>query len=447
MPAGRAVGKSRLDAAAALWFAATRGSNARVICTGPTNQVVQNVFWEEVRRLFASAKIPGDCAVRCSTGCRLADGAQILGIVAEKPEGFQGIRAPEMLVIVDEASGVSDSMFQVIEGNMAGGSKFLLTGNPTRTDGYFRESFKPEHSDRFEVIKLPSTESPNVIEGREVVKGLATTAWLEARKREWGEDSPLYKIHVLGEVAEGQEGRLFSAEMIAGAEARWSSTPATGRLVIGLDPAGSTGEGDESAFAVRRGQKIVKLHARRGLTEQGHLTELLGLISIYRGDSADVPLVIVDRDGYVGARVYAEISAYQMQHEEAFQIIGVRGGERARRKPLTFDRVRDEVWFGLVDVLREGLAIPEDVKLARELAEVKAETNSAQRSKVTAKDELRAALGRSPDRADALCLACLEIAPYRIAEAETRPVHHDPYREPQARGIDPYAALDAWHQS
>lgn len=294
VPAGRAVGKSRLDAAAALWFACTRGQTSRVICTGPTNQVVQNVFWEEVRRLFAFSKLKGDCAVRCSTGARLADGGQILGIVAEKPEGFQGIRAPDMLVIVDEASGVTDDMFQVIEGNMAGGSKFLLTGNPTRTQGYFRDSLK---SDRFDVIELPSTESPNIKEGREIVKGLATLEWLEARKREWGEDSPLYKIHVLGQVAEGQEGRLFSAEMIAGAEARWKETPPTGGLVIGLDPAGSSGDGDESAFAARRGRKVIKLHARRGLTEAGHLTELLGLISMHRGDSTDTPTVVIDRDG------------------------------------------------------------------------------------------------------------------------------------------------------
>lgn len=122
----------------------------------------------------------------------------------------------------------------------------------------------------------------------------------------------------------------------------------------------------------------------------------------------------------------------------------MRGGEKARRKPLVYDRVRDEVWYGLVDAFREGLAIPEDVKLARELAEVKAEPHISGRSKVTAKDDLRGALGRSPDRADALCLACLEVGHYRVIETDTRPVQHDPHIDPRARGMDPYAALDAW---
>ncbi len=135
-----------------------------------------------------------------------------------------------------------------------------------------------------------------------------------------------------------------------------------------------------------------------------------------------------------------------MQHEDAFQLLGVRSGEKAHRKPLVYDRVRDEVWFGLVDAFREGLAIPEDVKLSRELAELKAEPHISGRSKVTGKDDLRRELGRSPDRADALALCCVEVSEWkhRPAAEAPAPTHHDPYREPQARGIDPYAALDAW---
>ncbi len=295
-PAGRAVGKSRGDGGAALWFAATRGKGARVILTAPTFKQVQQILWEEIRNLFHGAKQPirGECAKMASTGIRLANGAQIIGLTAEKPEAFQGIRGREMLLIADEASGIDEDIFHVIDGNTAGGAKLLLTGNPTKSKGYFRESMR---SPRFKCVQISSTDSPNVIAGEIVVRGLATREWVDERKREWGEDSPLYKIHVLGEVVEAEEGRLFSAELIAGAEARWSETLATGRLVIGIDPAGASGEGDESAFAVRRGLKVTKIHARRGLTEEGHLTEALGLIATQRGDSSETPLVVIDRDG------------------------------------------------------------------------------------------------------------------------------------------------------
>jgi phage terminase large subunit len=407
VPAGRAVGKSRLDAAAALWFVCTRGAGSRVICTAPTYKQVQQILWEEIRTLHASAKVAirGEVAKMASTGARTAEGAQILGLTAEKPEAFQGIRAREMLVIADEASGIEDEIFHVIDGNTAGGAKLLLTGNPTRARGYFRESFK---SPRFTTIRIPSTESPNVVEGRNIVRGLATRDWLEERKREWGEDSPLYKIHVLGEVVEAQEGQLFTAEMIAAAESRWNETPATGRLVLAIDPAGASGDGDESAFSARRGKKVLKIHARRGLDEQGHLIEALGYLATFRGDSQERPLIVIDRDGYVGAKVYAHLAAYQSTHEDSFELYGVRSGERARRKPLVYDRVRDELWFNLVDAIRDGLTFPSDLKLSRELSEIKADVHISGRSKITPKDDLRALLGRSPDRADSLALCVWE---------------------------------------
>jgi phage terminase large subunit len=451
VPAGRAVGKSRLDGGAALWFACTR-PGSRVILTAPTFKQVQQILWEEIRNLaFAAsqrgAPLPIDVAKMASTGARTNTNSQILGITAEKPEAFQGIRGAEMLLIADEASGINDDIFHVIDGNTAGGAKLLLTGNPTKARGYFRESMR---SPRFRCLRLSSEESPNVREGRIVIRGLATQDWIEERRREWGEDSALYRIHVKGEVVEAEEGQLFPLELIEAAKARWGETKASGRLVIGVDPAGSGQDGDESAFACRRGQKITKLHARRGLTEEGILTEILGLIATQRGDSFDVPLVVVDKAGDLGARVHGTLRAYQLQHDGVFRLVGIRGGEKATRKPLVYDRVRDEVWYSLVDSFRNGLAIPEDVKLERELSVVKGEAHISGRSKVTSKDEFREVLdGRSPDRADALALACWETGEWKVKphEAPPRPTYHDPYREPVNRGMDPYAAMDAWEPS
>lgn len=441
VPAGRAVGKSRLDAALALWFACTR-PGSRVICTAPKFEQVQQIVWEEIRNLVLRSRVPLgiEVAKLASTGARTFDGSQILGWTSERPERFQGVRGAEMLTIADEASGILDEIFHTIDGNSAGNGKLVLTGNPTKTRGYFRDSFAKADS-RFTTVRLPSTASPNVIAGYVVVQGLATREWVEEKKQEWGEDSPLYRVHVLGEVAENEEGRLFSVEMLAAAEARYKETPATGRLVIGIDPAGQGGDGDESAFAARRGKKIIAIHSRRGLTEDAHIVEALGLIAIHRGDSREKPLVVIDREGYVGARVWAAFSAYHMQHVDVFDLIGVRSSERAKRKALTYDRVRDEMWFSLVDAFRDGLAVPEDPKLAGDLSAIKAETNTAGRAKITSKDDLRRELGRSPDRGDAVCLACVDVSEWRYHPVQAAsPVPE----ESRAIGLDPYAAMQAW---
>lgn len=447
---GRAVGKSRNGAGLALWFISTRGPGARVIATAPTAKQVNEILWSEIRRLYSEAKIPlgGTIAKLATTGLRFDDGRSVFGMTAETPEAFAGIRAPEMLVIVDEASGVSDDIFEALIGNLAGGGKLLLLGNPTRSVGFFRESLRGE---RFTVVHTPSTSSPNVVAGEEIIKGLATREWVEDRKREWGETSALYRIHVLGEVVEAAEGQLFEKAMLDDARARWSATPATGRLVIGVDPAGPGGEGDESAFCVRRGKKVLRITTRRGLSEEGHLAEILGSIAELRGDSRERPLVILDRDGHIGAKVYGVVSAYRSQHEATFSLYGVRGGERARRNPLAVDRVRDEVWLALADAFRDGLTIPEDVRLDRELCAVKTERHISGRTKVTAKDDLRRELGRSPDRADALTLACFELPDW--AASHTQPADTaqrtrmlDPYvgQQTSNAAFDPYAGADAW---
>lgn len=449
VPSARAMGKSRLDAGKALHFACTQGPHACVVLLAPTFRQIQVILWEELRHLYYGAKIPlgGTCAQLASTGLRLADGSRIFGITGDRPEALQGIRSPRMLVICDEASGIPESTFEALEGNLAGGGKWLLTGNPTRATGYFREACR---SGSFRVVHIPASRSPNVISGETLVPGIATREWVEERAREWGEDSPLFKIHVLGQFVELAEGRLFSEELIASAMDRWTETPGGGRLVIGVDPAGESGAGDESAFAGRAGKKVLDLYARRGLTPDGHVVEVLGFMRKLLGtghrSDANRPLVVVDRDGYVGAKVYAALAGYQSQHEQEFELRGVRGGERAKRRPLEINMVRDEVWLALLEWMRDGGAIPEDIKLQRELAAVKLERHISGRTKVTGKDDLRKELGRSPDRADAVALCvCIEpAAADEGAETHTKVGAPDPYEAEPERVLDPYAALDRW---
>jgi phage terminase large subunit len=445
-PSGRAMGKSRLDAGEALYFAATRPGSL-VVLLAPTFKQIQKILWEELRSLYYAAKMPlgGYCATLANTGARLGNGSRIFGITGSKPEDIAGIRSPRMLVICDEASGIEDPIFTTLDGNLAGGGWMLLTGNPTRGTGYFREACR---SPRFRRVHLPSTASPNVISGEVLVAGIATREWVEERKQEWGEDSPLYKIHVLGQFVELAEGRLFSEAMVKAAEEAWSETPAAGRLVVAIDPAGESGDGDESAFACRMGKKVVEIVARRGLTPDAHVVDVLGLIGKYvrgRRTPANRPLVVVDRDGYVGAKVYAALGAYQSRHEHAFELRGVRGGERAKRRPFEFDRVRDEVWLSLVDAFRDGLAIPEDLKLERELAAIKLERHVSGRTKVTSKDNLRRELGRSPDRADALALSAF-VSDVVVSHdmAPSKATAPDPYEADPETTIDPYAALEKW---
>jgi hypothetical protein len=323
-----------------------------------------------------------------------------------------------------------------------------MCSNPTQTEGRFFEAFdatkvNPDTKKPFwKTFQISSEKIAHL-----GIPGLASPDEIEEARREYGEESAFFKVRIKGEFVIGEAGKIISLQVITEAQARWIDTPAVGQLFVGIDPAGSSGLGDESVFAVRRGQKISSLHARRGLTPEGHLVELLGIL----GDEKlprEVAVVVVDRDGEVGARVFAQLAGYLETHADAFALVGVRGSlRRVADKYRLFDTVRDELWGNLRDWLKAGGAIPEDAKLAKELHAPEGSGEVSDKTKVTPKPKLREKLGRSPDRADAVCLAVWEKGlslngPTEIAQGEPMPEPD----EARTIGLDPYAGAEGWRR-
>jgi hypothetical protein len=452
---GHHVGKTAAVSAAAHWRCATR-PKARVIMLASSFAQLSETLWYAVRQQHANARVPlgGRIALRPATGLRHEDGRQIIGLSPDDEFRLQGLFG-DLHFFVDEAAlAMTDGIGEVILGALAGGGCLTLTGNPNRARGVFFSTFK---SERWTRMHTPSTASPNFTEEwREFtdtfpMKGLANPEWERERAIDWqGPDGPIYKIRVLGEPVEVAEGALFTPDMISAAERAWPTTPATGRIVIGLDPAGSSGRGDESVFCPRRGLKVIRLHARRGLTADAHVAETLGVIREDRGDSHEVPLVVVDRDGTVGADVYSALRIYQQRHERTFELVGFRGGDRATRRPQDVHKKRDEMWLGLVEWFRHGGSIPMDLRLEGELAAIQTDMTFKGLAKIIDKDALRATLGRSPDRGDSLAMSVYVPTIYESDDAGTSSDEDDatpPVREitPHEGAISPFGDdLSPW---
>lgn len=475
---GHKVGKSTTAAIIALWEYCTR-PEGRVIFTAPTARQVDAILWRELAKLRSRA----GCCVRCREQCardnapeprpcehssliagqmnslarsgfRSHDFREVVGFTARDAEAVAGISGPYLRYIVDESSGVGDDIFEAIEGNRAGGASLVLFSNPTRTEGEFFRSHKEKAQQVgpdgkivgfYRCIHVSSEDTPNVLEGRDVFPGLATREWVDEKRAEWGEDSPLYKVRVRGEFVENEDGKILSIHALTQAEERWATTPAEGRLHIGLDPAGPGQGGDESVFAVRRGLKIVQIYPLRGLTEDAHVSHLIGLLKEHRRRREQSPVVTIDREGPIGASLYGRLKAVAAsRRHDSFEIVGVRSSDKAAREPQIYDRVRDELWACLAAWFRDGGAIPEDARLSLELhAPSWFQPLGSAKLKVTPKSELRKMLdGRSPDRADAVALSVWEAISVRV-ESEADDVDVDVDSEPPSRGgrgFDPYAS-------
>lgn len=498
--AGRRVSKSHTFGGIALcWYCSW--PDARAIMSSTTARQVDQILWRELSMMRArsgrcvackaadpnahriprpcphSAIIDGEIGQLARTGLKSDDFREIVGFTARQAEAIQGIAGSRLLFMLDEASGIPQVIFEAVEGNRAGGAKALYMGNPTKNEGEFYDAFHSKKLDPddpesvgYYCLTISSEESPNVIAGKEVIPGLATSAYIREREIEWGRDSALFKVHVLGEFATLEEGRIFSVHAIGEAQKRWREdgcdecggegrtgrakciacagtgrVQPAGRLFLGLDPAGATGTGDESVFVPRRGLRQLDMVAHLGLSLDAHLVHILSTLGAHK-IPRETPVVVMDREGPVGAALYAHLHGFleTQKGSKPFDLVGVRASDRAVRQPQVYDRVRDELCANLESWMRDGGAILEDAKLAKELHALEWEQAVNGRLKLTGKKDLRKELGRSPDRYDALALACWEPlslkedlpdSAKKLLEDDDEDGGIDPYNE---SGIDPY---------
>jgi len=471
---GRKIGKDFAVAVAALWWFSSF-ELARVILLAPTAKQLDGIAYREIRMLFAqtgrcadcriadpdgprpcphSAVLTGTSGMLARTGVRSTDFREIVGHTAISEGGLRGLSGARILAIEDEASDIKDEFDTALIGNLAGADCHrVLISNPTRTTGFFFRAFHDERH-LYKTLQVSTESNPNVVEGRDAYRGLAGREWIAERELAWGRGSANWLANVDGQFVKAEEGQLFSLEAVAEAERRWDEMPADGRLVIGIDPAGDSHDGDESAFAVRRGRRVLELTTRRGLSPDGILEEARGIIKKYRNKrDVDPPRIVVDRDGIVGARVFDVLSAYRMRDERTeaeYQLIGFRGGDPPMgRLGEIYRYTRDALFGGLVDAFREGLAIPTDAKLEAELVALRWGDAERGKSRLTHKSEIKERLGRSPDRLDALALSTwadkTNAWKPSVVSGQAIPAPEPTQAlNPYAGQLDPYGGIDPW---
>ncbi len=468
---GHKIGKSLSVVGLALWYYCSF-HDARVIMSSTTSRQVDQILWRELRMVRArsgrcvackaadpdglliprpcphSAMIEGEQGELARTGLKSPDFREIVGFTAREAEAVAGISGRNLLYLIDEASGVPDAIFEAIEGNRAGGARIALVGNGTRNEGEFFEAFNSK-SHLYHCIRVSSETTPNVVHGAMLVPGLATREWIEEKKLEWGENSPLYRVRVRGEHATHEEGKIFSLHAIGESEARWHDAPEAGRLSIGIDPAGESGSGDETVFAARRGFRMLKLEAHRGFNAQRHLGHLLTMLRPPLRLPRETPIVVVDRGGTIGHELCALLRQYVDDHPGAFDLVTIRPSDAAQRLPQVYATMRDALAGNLEQWMRDGGAVLEDTKLTKELHALEWRPDARGRLKVTPKETLRKILGRSPDRYDALALSCWE--PLSLLDADVPAsaqgiVQAERANHYEAPVMDPYAGAALWQK-
>jgi hypothetical protein len=207
---GNAIGKDHWVGRLIWWWLYTHPGGL-VIVTGPSQTLIGTVTWKEARRAIQNAPIP--FKARISQGAKtspqqidLGNGWQALGYSTTNVERSSGQHAGDLLVIVEEASGVEDFAWDAVES--LGYDRLVVIGNPTRAEGVFVDLIRQAERDRNDgippnlavnAIQIPSTDSPHAnLEKSDV--GLASKTWIDSVGRRYGVKSLWYKSHVLAEI-------------------------------------------------------------------------------------------------------------------------------------------------------------------------------------------------------------------------------------------------------
>ena len=384
VPAGNGLGKTFLSARLALWFLYTHPAS-KVVTTAPTWNQVVNLLWRELRHAHNKSRFPLGGQVN-QTQLNLGDDWFAIGLSTDDATRFQGIHAPHVMVIFDEATGVSADIWQAAEGLAVGpNDRFLAIGNPTNPLSEFKRACD---SGLWNVIELSGEEHPNVLQGEAVIPGAVTKEWIDERLIEYGgKDTPLYRARVLGRWPDQSEDSLISLAVVEAAQQRWTA-PEGKLMAAGCDVARFGADETVVAMIYEAGM-VAPLSVRRGQD----LMATAGQLKVLGAEKLGVD------DGGLGGGVTDRLV------EQKIAVVPVVAGSSAT-DDSHFVNLRAEMWWALREALKAGdISLPDDRKLAADLTNVKFGYDSRGRVKLESKDEIRKRIGRSPDRGDALAIA------------------------------------------
>jgi hypothetical protein len=416
---GHGLGKSVSAATIMAWWACAR--LGAVIFTAPTGRQTQQVLWRALSLIVRGAKRPlgGELKELASNGWKFpGDDRFVVGFTADSPEALAGFHHPRMLVVVDEASGVSVPMFETIKGALTGDSRLFLVGNPTQLSGEFFESHGKK-SGIYYRLHTSAYDSPNVTGECEPIPGLVDKLMIDEQAADYGEDSSAFAVRVLGEFPSAGVDSVISLGLVELARDRWDARAANAcvaRLEIGVDPA-RFGD-DSSCIAIRRGAFLLGIIEAKKL-DAIKLSELVGQTVQHHRRASERAIVRVDSTGLGGPVV----DILKRDLSEMAQVIGIGAGESSTNP--AYQRRRDELWYVLRDWLKDGGSFAADSRLEAELIAPRYTFSPTQKLIVESKDELRKRLRRSPDRADAVALAV-----YAPAALSVRYAWDSPFKSP-----------------
>lgn len=406
VPTGNGVGKSYVGSGLLIWALACHPFS-RVLSTAPSNELLADVLWGEVRKAWNGSDLLSRLDIEIKSNpqrLEITDGWSAKGWSSDSIERMSGRHGDRLIWIIDEASGITDEVWEGIWSTNPW--KILALGNPLYPEGGFYDLTRNPLAN---VVQISSLQSPD-INKYESDYGLADGKWIERVRAQYGDGSPYWQAHVLGEFPESTFNALVHPNWLDLAE----NTPHSpkGPRTIAVDLATPTGK-DRSCYVLRDENGVM-------LSELGNWTfeELARIIShLARQHGVPGSRIVYDAGGigygfgenlrahgltpipYLGAGTGGELGVNARSacaHRLSRRLNPSRGGRDANALSIPADRRGDQDDFSIPPHIMKQIR---PALLAMRLA------NEGTRVKLEEKRAVKTAIGHSPDALDALLMS------------------------------------------
>jgi hypothetical protein len=398
---GHGTGKSTAASWAMLWFFLMHYPN-KVVVTAPTSSQLFDALFAELKRWINElppamqqlVNVKSDRVEHVAAPSEMFISARTSR--AETPEALAGVHSEHVMLVVDEASGVPEQVFEAAAGSMSGHSAVtIMLSNPTRSSGTFYES-QTRLSDSWWTRRWSCVDSP-----------LVSDEFVEEMRQRYGEESNAFRIRVLGEFPLADDDTIIPFHLVESATHRDVEVSDETKPVWGLDVArfGT----DCTALCKRQGPVVTEIRSWRGLD----LMQTVGrVVAEYEALSpSNRPReILVDSIG-IGSGVVDRLRELELP------VRGINVAESPSMKE-TYTNLRSELWFKTKAWLEDrSCKLPPNDQLIAELTSIRYSFTSSGKMKAEGKDEMRRRGLSSPDLADALCLTMASDAATALSGA------------------------------
>ena len=375
----------------------------RIIATAPKEKQLITRLWPAFRKIKSSAlQFYQQLMQVDTTKITWVDDPDWVALAetASQPENLAGYHDDHMLFIVEEASGVDEALFPVIEGALSTGKVivFIMISNPTKNLGTFYDSHNRDKvSKHYYRLHVSLDKTTRV-----------SRAWVREMEDKYGKDSPVVQVRCYGNFADDDENQLVALSWIERARvAEYHPDGSLPRLKVTVDVA--DGGVDESIITVAKEfdsfTVILKKYRYNFPAAESPVLCAEAAMQIaddwgYSLNNGDV--IIIDALG-VGAGTAGIIIK-----TGKYNVIAYRGGESSD-DPKQWRNRRTQSFIGLRDAYRDGeLLILDSVwdtdndweDYIAQTCSIKSKPGAERVEDLMTKKEMKANNIKSPDMAD-----------------------------------------------